>query len=144
MAEQTKIFPPHSPWDFLYRLRARFKSLSLSFMAGSSRTVSKSSLSMRPRFFVARCPRETFRRRVGGKKGRRDHVNAFVRALCRKHNRYEALERRSEDKFALCYRHVGFKPSQYMFKALFGRHDKCDLGIVTLELLAFAHLLFPE
>ena len=77
---------------------------------------------------VTRGFRQSLRCRVGGKEGRRYHIHPFVRTLCRQHHSHKALERIEEHKFALRYRHVRFKPSQYVLKALFGRHDKCDLG----------------
>ena len=54
--------------------------------------------------------REAFRRRVCGKEGRCDHIDPLVRALGGEHHRHKTLERIGEHQFALCDRHVGFKP----------------------------------
>ena len=85
-----------------------------------------------------------FRRRVGGKEGRRHHVHPLVRTLRGKHNGHKALERIDEYQLTFRYRHVGFKPRQYMFKPLFGRHDRCDLKTLTLGSPAFARKPSPD
>lgn len=61
---------------------------------------------------------EGFRRGVGGKKSRRDHVHPFVGALRREHYRHQALERVGKMQLALCYRHVRLKPRENMLESI--------------------------
>ena len=61
---------------------------------------------------------EGFRRGVGGKKSRRDHVHTFVGALRREHYRHQALERVGKMQLALRYRHVRLKPRENMLESI--------------------------
>lgn len=61
---------------------------------------------------------EGFRRGVGGKKSRRDHVHPFVGALRREHYRHQALERVGKMQLALRYRHVRLKPRENMLESI--------------------------
>ena len=54
--------------------------------------------------------REAFGRRVSGKEGRSDHIDALVRTLRGEHHSYQALEGTGKNQFTFCNGHVRLKP----------------------------------